>query len=140
LHGPVAADPQGDSYVQQLACKEDRPFPHYLLDRAGRNYAAVHEQTPERALRASIGRTVVRADGWRNPEWAVGQTRRFDPASITSDLHPQTDNIRDCRNVSKVPRSGRAVGHLLSRALALTDENRRSFKCRLFELDRKWST
>jgi hypothetical protein len=40
LHGPVAADPQGDSYVQQLACEEDRPFSCYLLNRADRDCAA----------------------------------------------------------------------------------------------------
>src|SRR5215204_3430898 len=34
LHGPVAADPQGDSYVQQLTCEEDRPISRYLLNRA----------------------------------------------------------------------------------------------------------
>src|ERR1700736_3112443 len=63
LHGPVAADPQGDSYVQQLACKEDRPFSRYLLNRAGRDCAAADEQNPESALRTSIGRTLVRAAG-----------------------------------------------------------------------------
>src|SRR6266404_25326 len=67
LHGPVAADPQGDSYVQQLARKEDRPFSHYLLNRDGRDCAAAHEQKPESALRRSIGRTLVRADRWRKP-------------------------------------------------------------------------
>jgi len=40
LHGPVAADPQGNSYVQQLACEEDRPFSRYLLNRAGRDCAS----------------------------------------------------------------------------------------------------
>src|SRR3977135_3827556 len=40
LRGPVAADPQGDSYVQQLACEEDRPFSRYLLNRVGRDCAA----------------------------------------------------------------------------------------------------
>src|ERR1700738_1773190 len=62
LHGPVAADPQGDSYVQQLACKEDRPFSRYLLNRAGPDRAAADEQKSESALRTSIGRTLVRAD------------------------------------------------------------------------------
>jgi hypothetical protein len=62
MHGPVAADPQGDSYVQQLACEEDRPFSRYLLNRAGRDCAAADEQRPESALRTSIGRTLVRAD------------------------------------------------------------------------------
>jgi hypothetical protein len=33
-------DPQGDSYVQQLACEEDRPFSCYLLNRADRDCAA----------------------------------------------------------------------------------------------------
>src|SRR5712671_91234 len=46
LRGPVAPDPQGDSYVQQLACEEDRPFSRYLLNRAGRDCAAAHEQKP----------------------------------------------------------------------------------------------
>src|SRR6266853_872659 len=50
LRGPVAADPQGDSYVQQLACEEDRPFSRYLLNRAGRDCAAAHEQKPARPL------------------------------------------------------------------------------------------
>ena len=67
LHGPVAADPQGDSYVQQLACEEDRPFSRYLLNRAGRDCAAADEQKPESALRTSIGRTLVRADRRRKP-------------------------------------------------------------------------
>src|SRR3981081_3926797 len=40
LRGPVAADPQGGSYVQQLACEEDRPFSRYLLNRVGRDCAA----------------------------------------------------------------------------------------------------
>src|SRR5713101_5686564 len=62
LHGPVAADPQGNSYVQQLACEEDRPFSRYLLNRAGRDCAAADERKPESALRTSIGRTLVRAD------------------------------------------------------------------------------
>src|SRR5712672_2218185 len=62
LHGPVAADPQGDSYVQQLACEEDRTFSRYLLNRVGRDGAA-DEQKPESALRTSIGRTLVRVDG-----------------------------------------------------------------------------
>src|SRR6266849_304262 len=53
LHGPVAADPQGDSYVQQLACEKDRPFSCYLLNRAGRDCAAAHEQKPARPLRLS---------------------------------------------------------------------------------------
>src|SRR6266436_3499090 len=66
LHGPVAADPQGDSYVQQLACQEDRPFSRYLLNRAGRDCAA-DEQKPESALRTSIGRTLVRVDRRRRP-------------------------------------------------------------------------
>jgi hypothetical protein len=51
MRGPVAADPQGDSYVQQLACEEDRPFSRYLLNRAGRDFAAADEQKPERPLR-----------------------------------------------------------------------------------------
>jgi hypothetical protein len=67
LHGPVAADPQGNSYVQQLACEEDRPFSRYLLNRAGRDCAAADERKPESALRASIGRTLVRADRRRRP-------------------------------------------------------------------------
>ncbi len=67
LHGPVAADPQGDSYVQQLACEEDRPFSRYLLNRAGRGCAAADEQKPESALRTSIGRTLVRVDKRRKP-------------------------------------------------------------------------
>src|SRR6266478_537572 len=67
LHGPVAADPQGDSYVQQLACEEDRPFSRYLLNRAGRDCAAADEQKPESALRTSIGCTLVRADRRRKP-------------------------------------------------------------------------
>src|SRR5438445_8618334 len=46
--------PKGDSYVQQLACEEDRPFPRYLLNRAGRDCAAAGEQKPESALRTSI--------------------------------------------------------------------------------------
>src|SRR6266436_4292179 len=46
LHGPVAADSRGDSHVQQLACEEDRPFSRYLLNRAGRDGAAAHEQSP----------------------------------------------------------------------------------------------
>jgi hypothetical protein len=58
----VAADPRGDSYVQQLACEEDRTFSRYLLNRAGRDCAA-DEQKPESALRTSIGRTLVRVDG-----------------------------------------------------------------------------
>ena len=62
--------PQGDSYVQQLACEEDRPFPHYLLNRAGRS----HVQKPESALKPSIG-AVVRADRWRKSETALGQTQ-----------------------------------------------------------------
>src|SRR6266478_5805061 len=61
LHGRVAADPQGDSYVQQLASEEDRPFSRYLLNRAGRDCAAADEQKPESTLRISIGRTLVRA-------------------------------------------------------------------------------
>src|SRR5712664_354038 len=67
LHGPVAADPQGDSYVQQLACEEDRPFSRYLLNPAGRDCAAADAQKPESALRTSIGRTLVRADRRRKP-------------------------------------------------------------------------
>src|SRR5712672_1864395 len=67
LHGPVAADPQGDSYVQQLACEEDRPFSRYLLNRAGRYCAAADEQKPESALRTSIDRTLERADRRRKP-------------------------------------------------------------------------
>src|SRR5258708_2081143 len=67
LHGPVAADPQGNSYVQQLACEEDRPFSRYLLNRAGRDCAAADEQKPESALRASVGRALVRADRRRRP-------------------------------------------------------------------------
>src|SRR4030088_1925537 len=66
LHCPVAADPQGDSYVQQLAREEDRPFSRYLLNRAGRDRAA-DEQKPESALRTSIGRTLVRVDRRRKP-------------------------------------------------------------------------
>src|ERR1700732_45041 len=69
LHGPVAADPQGDSYVQQLACEEDRPFSRYLLNRPCRDCAA-DEQKPESSLRTSIGGTLVR----------VGQ-RRKQPSS-----------------------------------------------------------
>jgi hypothetical protein len=61
MHGPVAADPQGDSCVQQLACEEDRPFSRYLLNRAGRDRAAADEQRPESALRTSIVRTLMRA-------------------------------------------------------------------------------
>src|SRR6266436_5242020 len=53
LHGPVAADPQGDSYVQQLACEEGWPFSRYLLNLAARDCAAAHEQKPERPLRLS---------------------------------------------------------------------------------------
>src|SRR5260370_41383146 len=53
LHGPVAADPQGGSYVQLFACEEDRPFSRYLLNRAGRNCAAAHEQKPARPIRLS---------------------------------------------------------------------------------------
>src|SRR4030088_2914812 len=45
LHGPVAADSQGDSYVQQLACEEDRPLSRYLLNRANRDCAAAHGGT-----------------------------------------------------------------------------------------------
>src|SRR3981081_4613384 len=67
LRGPVAADPQGDSYVQQLACDEDRPFSRNLLNRAGRDCAAAYEQKPESALRTSIGRTLVRADRRKPP-------------------------------------------------------------------------
>src|SRR5216683_7026635 len=67
LRGPVAADPQGNSYVQQLACEEDRPFSRYLLNRAGRDCAAADERKPESALRTSIGRTLVRADRRRRP-------------------------------------------------------------------------
>ena len=67
LRGPVAADPQGDSYVQQLACEEDRPFSRYLLNRAGRDCAAADEQKSESALTTSIGRTLVRADRRRKP-------------------------------------------------------------------------
>src|ERR1700736_5878536 len=67
LHGPVAADPQGDSYVQQLAREEDRPFSRYLLNRAGRDCAAADEQKPASALRTSIGRTLVRVDRRRKP-------------------------------------------------------------------------
>src|SRR6266481_614404 len=67
LRGPVAADPRGDSYVQQFACEEDRPFSRYLLNRAGRDCAATDEQKPESALRTSIGRTLVRADRRRKP-------------------------------------------------------------------------
>src|SRR6266849_7909836 len=71
LHGLVTADPQGDSYVQQLACEEDRPFSRYLLNRAGRDCAAADEQKPERPLRLSAkGR----------------QLRRFDRLPITSGL------------------------------------------------------
>src|SRR6266852_4199799 len=44
LYGPVAADPQGDSYVQQRARKEDRPFSRYLLNPASRDCAAADEQ------------------------------------------------------------------------------------------------
>src|SRR5216684_7822072 len=50
LHGRVAADPQGDSYVQQLASEEDRPFSRHLLNRAGRDCAAADEQKPESTL------------------------------------------------------------------------------------------
>lgn len=32
--------PEGDSYVQQLACEEGRPFSRYLLNRAGRDCVA----------------------------------------------------------------------------------------------------
>ena len=73
MHGPVAADPQGDSYVQQLACEEDRPFSRYLLNRAGRDCAAADEQKPESALRTSIGRTLVRAT-YRGIRCAVSNT------------------------------------------------------------------
>jgi len=59
--------PQGDSYVQQLACEEGRPFSRYLLNWAGRDCAAADEQKPESALRTSIGRTLVRADRRRKP-------------------------------------------------------------------------
>lgn len=34
LQRPAAADPQGDQYVQQLACAEDRPFSRDVLSRA----------------------------------------------------------------------------------------------------------
>src|SRR5216683_7642237 len=44
MHGRVAADPQGDSCVQQLACEEDRPFSRYLLNPASRDCAAADEQ------------------------------------------------------------------------------------------------
>src|SRR5437016_5076089 len=44
LHGPVAADPQGDSYVQPLAGEEDRPFSRYLLNPASRDCTAADEQ------------------------------------------------------------------------------------------------
>src|SRR4029079_6426559 len=59
LHGPVAADPQGDSYVQQLACEKDRPFSRYLLNRAGRDCAAGHERRAlaERFVRVGCGAT-----------------------------------------------------------------------------------
>src|SRR3984893_8255794 len=67
LHGPVAADLQGDSYVQQLAREEDRTFSRYLLNRAGRDCAAADEQKPESALGTSIGRTLVRVDRRRKP-------------------------------------------------------------------------
>jgi hypothetical protein len=59
LHGPVAADPQGDSYVQQLEGEEDRPFSRYLLNRTGRDCAAADERKPKSA---SIGRTLMVAD------------------------------------------------------------------------------
>src|SRR6266496_6721911 len=98
LHGPVAADPQGDSYVQQLACEEDRPFPHYLLNRAGRS----HEQKPESALKTSIG-AVVRADRWRKSESALGHSRRFDRITATSGLHRSADILMIGGHVSKVP-------------------------------------
>ena len=103
LHGPVAAHPQGNSYVQQLACEEDRRFPHYLLNRAGRDCAAAYEQKPESALRTSIGCTVVCADRWWKPESAVGQPRRFDCVPPTSALPPSTDIVRSARQVRFVP-------------------------------------
>src|SRR5258705_11136003 len=78
LHCPVAADPQGDSYVQQLACEEDRPFSRYLLNRAGRDRAA-DEQKPESALRTSIGRTLVCVDRRRKPP-SARSARGPDPA------------------------------------------------------------
>src|ERR1700682_1876664 len=80
LHGPVAADPQGDSYVQQLARKEDRPFSHYLLNRAGRDCAAAHEQKPESALRRSmVARSCVLTGG--------GNHHRPGPQEVLTALH-----------------------------------------------------
>src|SRR5882724_13238077 len=100
LHGPVAADPQGDSYVQQLACEEDRPFPHYLLNRAGRS----HEQKPESALKTSIG-AVVRADRWRKSETALGQTQKSECATGKSALPSTTGIVSQTCQVRKVPKS-----------------------------------
>src|SRR3982075_279462 len=54
LHGPVAADHQGNSYVQQLACEEDRPFSRYLLNRAGRDCAAADEECLESVQRGPV--------------------------------------------------------------------------------------
>src|SRR3979409_939432 len=51
-HRLVPADPQGESYVQQLACEEDRPFSRYMLNRAGRDCAAADEQSPSGRIRS----------------------------------------------------------------------------------------
>src|SRR5438105_15552242 len=72
LHGPVAADPQGDPYVQQLACEEDRPFSHYLLNRAGRDCAAAHEQKPESALFAFTDEGLRQSEALFRKLFAVG--------------------------------------------------------------------
>jgi hypothetical protein len=42
------------SYVQQLACEEDRSFSRYLLNRAGRDCAAADERKPRERHCSSI--------------------------------------------------------------------------------------
>src|SRR5882724_9327941 len=66
LHGPVAADPQSNSCIQQLAGEEDRPFSRYLLNPAGRDCAAADEQKARERIENIDGRTLVRADRRRN--------------------------------------------------------------------------
>src|SRR5712664_1590278 len=95
LHGPVAADPQGDSCVQQLACEEDRSFSRYLLNRAGRDFAAADEQKPERPLRLSdtdhsLQKRDVRVTSFFSPD----SDRRVDmPGCLKSAKGARADSI-----------------------------------------------
>src|SRR3981081_3630843 len=92
LRGPVAADPQGDSYVQQLACEEDRPFSRYLLNRAGRDLLRLMSKSP----RGHYG-CPLRA---KSPVLTVGQPLPVYDANRTSAVPaaiPQKCQRRKCR-------------------------------------------